>query len=183
MTHLSKCKNYHKFVRRMRAIAYQKKILNDIDRHFEFKISKIFRVRIASTIFRVIKNKVVNILFTTRVVKDKNAKYNLFQLLFHVVNKLKVEKKCYKCFKFDHRINEQNVSCKNQKFDFKKKIIVEFAKFEVKWNEMKIEKNNLLKDEFFESIDDEQKNWKFLNKIVFENFSKKCADESNNSNI
>ena len=182
MTHLSKCKNYHRFVREMRAITHQKKILNDIDRHFEFKISKIFKIRTTSTISRVIKNKVANTLFTTRVVKDRNAKYNLSQLFSHVINKLKIEKKCYKCFKFDHRVNEQNAPCKNQKSDSKKKTIVELAKLDVKWDEMKAEKSNLLNDEFFESIDDEQKNWKFLNKVVFENFSKRCANESNNSN-
>ena len=111
--HLSKCKNYHKFVRKIKAITHQKKILNDIDRHFEFKITKIFKIRNTNTISRLIKNKIVNIFFTIRVIKNKNTKYNLFRLSFHIVNKLKIKKKYYKCFKSNHRINEQNVSCKN----------------------------------------------------------------------
>ena len=132
ITHLSKCKNYHKFVREIKTITHQKKFLNDIDRHFEFKITKIFKIRNTNTIFRLIKNKIVNIFFTIRVIKNKNTKYNLFRLSFHIVNKFKIEKKCYKCFKSNYRVNEQNVSCKNQKIDFKKKIIVEFAKIKIK---------------------------------------------------
>ena len=158
VNHLSKCKNYHKFVREIRTITHQKKILNDIDRHFEFKITKNFKIKITDTIFRAIKNRVTNTFFNTRVIKNKVAEYNLSRLSSHIVIKLKAEEKCYKCFKFDHRINEQDVSCKEQKTNFREKVIIELTKLELKWNKVKTNDRYLLKDEFVESTENDQKN-------------------------
>ena len=132
VNHLSKCKNYHRFVRKIRAIAHQKKTLNDIDRHFEFKITRNFKVKITDTISRAIKNRVTNTSFNIRVIKSKVAEYNLSRLFSHIVIKLKAEERCYKCFKFGHRVNEQDVSCKEQETSFREKVIAELTKLELK---------------------------------------------------
>ena len=156
--HLSKVKNFSRFVREMRAIAHKKKTLDDIERSQKSKLTKTIKFKITVSFFRIIKDKVVDTSFTTRVTKDKNTKYNLSRLSSHIVVKLRFEKRCYKCFKFEHRVNENDASCKEQKIDFKKRIIVELTQFEIKWDETEIEKNQLLMKEIALSIDDEQKN-------------------------
>ena len=77
MIHLFECKNYYKFVKKIRTIIHQKKILNDIDRQIEFKITKTFKIKITSVFFRTIKNKIVDAFFLNRVNKNKNVEYNL----------------------------------------------------------------------------------------------------------
>ena len=121
ITHLFECKNYRTFVKKVRTIIHQKKTLNDIDRHIEFKTTRIFKAKIIDVFFWMIKNRKIDAFFINRATKRKNTEYNLIRLFFHIVFKFKTKKKCYKCFKSDHRINEQNVFCKNQKTEFKKK--------------------------------------------------------------
>ena len=137
VNHLSKCNNYYKFVLEIETITHQKTILNNINRYFEFKITRNFKIEIIDTISRAIKNRIINTFFNIRMIKSKDTKYNLSRLFFHIVIKFKTKQKCYKCFKFDYRINEQNVSCKKQKTNFKKKDIIELTKLELKWNEIK----------------------------------------------
>ena len=131
MTHLFECKNYHRFVRKMRAVIHQKKTLNDIDRHVEFKTTRIFRTRIVDVFSRIVKNKKIDAFFINRATKRKNTEYNLIRLFFHIVFKFKTEKRCYKCFKSSHRVNEQDAFCKSQETESKKKIITELAELEV----------------------------------------------------
>ena len=130
--HLSKIKNFSRFVRKMKTIAHKKKTLNDIERSQKSKFTKIIKFKITVSFFRTIKNKVVDISFTTRITKNKNTKYNLSRLFSHIVVKFKFEKRCYKCFKFEHRANENDAFCKKQKIDFKEKIIVELTQLEMK---------------------------------------------------
>ena len=156
--HLSEIKNFSRFVREMRAIAHKKKTLDDIERSQKSKFTKTIKFKIIVSFFRIIKDKVVDTSFTTRVTKDKNTKYNLSRLFSHIVVKFRFEERCYKCFKFEHRANENDASCKEQKIDFRKRIIVELIQLEVKWDEAEIEENQLLMKKIALSIDDEQKN-------------------------
>ena len=156
--HLSKIKNFSRFVREMRAIVHKKKTLDDIERSQKSKFTKIIKFKITVSFSRTIKDKVVDISFTTRITKDRNTKYNLSRLSSHIVVKLKFEKRCYKCFKFEHRVNENDASCKEQEIDFKERVIVELTQLEVKWDETEIEEDQLLMKEIALSIDDEQKN-------------------------
>ena len=156
--HLSKVKNFSRFVREMKAIAHKKKILDDIERSQKSKFTKIIKFKITVSFSRIVKDKVVDISFTTRVTKDRNTKYNLSRLFSHIVVKLRFEERCYKCFKFKHRANENDASCKEQEIDFRERIIVELAQLEVEWDETEIEEDQLLMKEIALSIDDEQKN-------------------------
>ena len=153
--HLSKIKNFSRFVRKMKAVAHKKKTLDDIERSQKSKFTKTIKFKITVSFSRTIKNKVVDISFTTRITKNKNTKYNLSRLFFHIVVKLKFEKRCYKCFKFEHRVNENDVFCKEQKIDFKEKIIVELTQLEIEWDEAEIEKDQLLMKKIALSINDE----------------------------
>ena len=156
--HLSKVKNFSRFVREMKAVAHKKKTLDDIERSQKSKFTKTIKFKITVSFSRTIKDKVVDTSFTTRITKDKNTKYNLSRLFSHIVVKLKFEKRCYKCFKFEHRVNENDASCKEQEIDFKERVIVELTQLEVKWDETEIEEDQLLMKEIALSIDDEQKN-------------------------
>ena len=159
ITHLFECKNYRIFVREMRTVAHQKKALNDIDRHIEFKTTRIFKTRITDVFSRMIKNREIDAPFINRATKRRNTEYNLARLFSHIVSRLKTKERCYKCFKSDHRANEQDALCKDQKTESKKKIIIELAELEVEWDEMKAKSNHFLLEKGFDSItEDESKN-------------------------
>ena len=92
ITHLFECKHYYKFVKKMRAIIHQKKTLNDIDRHIEFKITRTFKTKIIDVFFRIVKNRKIDAFFINRATKRRNIEYNLIRFFSDIVFKFKTKK-------------------------------------------------------------------------------------------
>ena len=66
---------------------------------------------------------------------SKKHTHNSYRFFNHVVNKIRAEKRCFKCLKKRHRFIDKNVSCKNQKFVDKDDAIVALTKIEIEWND------------------------------------------------
>ena len=81
-------------------------------------------MKFINTSLRTIKNKIVDVLnFITRVIKNKNTKYNLSRLFFHIIFKLKIEKKnVTNVLNSIIASTNQMFFCKKQKIDLKKTI-------------------------------------------------------------
>ena len=58
----------------------------------------------------------------------------------HVQKKIKLKKKCVKCFKLNHISTQANASCKNEKFMFVKEIQAKLSTINLDWNDQ-YEKN------------------------------------------
>ena len=73
----------------------------------------------------------------------KKHVYNFYRFSNHVVNKIKIEKRCFKCLKKRHKFTNKNAFCKNQKSVNKNNAIIVLTKINIEWDDEKIEQKKI----------------------------------------
>ena len=72
--------------------------------------------------------------YRSRSVKRASYFISLIRFPKHIRDKIKKEKRCFKCLKKDHKFNDDDASCKNKKSIDKNDMIATLAQIEIEWN-------------------------------------------------
>lgn len=136
MEYFKKIKNWHEFVKHCRDV------YEDMEEMNQYKTdkaptatSKIIRVSRSSRTIKDPKSDKQQDSIESRVSRNRTD-YRATRLSNHIVERLRKEKKCFRCFKKDHTSRNKNAPCKNEDPATEDQLPAALAAVGIEWDEV-----------------------------------------------